>query len=201
MPVLHRYKDKPNGYILTSIENKIITFQLTEDGYNKLLETGIQFGRPFQRAILLDLYRLGFAYTGGTGPGEPVSLPDDRQLEFDLSNDPEPETLFPLCGLCSSIEDLCFVTRQGKEAQAIILCSKCRGKESSIDVSIPVSLLTLPAINNLLHSRQIKSVDESVEKYRELLRAELSNRWEQLSKRPRQGQLFDGGNIVEDKLI
>ena len=201
MPVLHKYKDKPNGYILTSIENKIITFQLTEDGYNKLLEVGIQFGHPFQRAILLDLYRLGFAYTKGTGTGEPIPEKDDRQLELDLSNDPEPETLFPRCAHCSSIDDLCLVTHREEKPSAIILCSECRPKIDKIDTSTPLALLTLPTINRLLKTRQIETVDKSIEQYQNLLRTKLANRWEQLSKKGIQGQLFDGAELGEDKLI
>ena len=78
MPVLHKYKNKNEYYILTSIGSNIITFHLTPEGQNKILNAGIKPEQPFGRAILLDLYRSGEVFTFGSGPGEIV---DDRQME------------------------------------------------------------------------------------------------------------------------
>jgi hypothetical protein len=36
MPVLHRYKERHEHYVLTSINGAIITFQLTKEGEKKL---------------------------------------------------------------------------------------------------------------------------------------------------------------------
>ena len=74
MPVLHKYKDRPDYYILTRIKDNIITFQLTDDGQRRLQGKGIRTGDKFPRALLLDLYRSGQAFTQGTGPGEKETL-------------------------------------------------------------------------------------------------------------------------------
>jgi hypothetical protein len=102
MPVLHRYKDKEKYYVLTSISGKIVTFQLTAEGHEKLLKSGIKNEERFGRALLFDLYRTGDAFTHGAGPGK-LEVTDKRQLALDFADDPEPESIFPSCSVCSSI--------------------------------------------------------------------------------------------------
>lgn len=41
MPVLHRYKEKPGYYAKTRIQSAIVTFQLTEEGSQQLIEAGV----------------------------------------------------------------------------------------------------------------------------------------------------------------
>jgi hypothetical protein len=52
MPVLHKYKDRNEHYVLTSIKGNIITFQLTNEGQHKLLGAGIIAGKTFERGLL-----------------------------------------------------------------------------------------------------------------------------------------------------
>jgi len=102
MPVLHKYKDREKYYVLTSISGKIVTFQLTNEGHLKLLESGIKNEERFGRALLFDLYRTGEAFTHGAGPGK-IEGTDKRQLALDFADDPEPESIFPSCSVCNSI--------------------------------------------------------------------------------------------------
>src|SRR4030042_35055 len=102
MPVLHKYRDKEGYYVLTSIHQTMVTFQLTVKGEERLLSSGIRDKETFNRGLLLDLYRSGDAYTHGTGSDEEISRADSRQLQFDFRNDPDPESLFPTCAHCSS---------------------------------------------------------------------------------------------------
>jgi len=101
MPVLHKYKDKPGYYILTSIKGNIITFHLTPEGHSKVLKAGVTPDQPFGRALLLDLYRSGEVFTYGSGPSEVI---DGRQMALDFSDDPDSEKMFPSCASCSSLQ-------------------------------------------------------------------------------------------------
>ena len=67
MPRLHKYRNRDASYVLTAIRGAIITYQLTPEGERKLTAAGIVSGQQFHRALLLDLYRTGNAYTGGGG--------------------------------------------------------------------------------------------------------------------------------------
>ena len=101
-------------YVFTEIKGKIIAFQLTHDGERKLKTAGIFPGRTFGRALLLDLYRSGDAFTYGRGLERMDQEFEPRQLEFDFAKDPEPESLFPLCAICSSPDDLHLVEMKGQ---------------------------------------------------------------------------------------
>ncbi len=105
MPRFHLYQKRHGGYVLTSIGGAVITFQLTSEGLQKLKATGVQPEQQFPRGLLLDLYRTGDAYTGGSGVEEPTTE-SLNQLELDFAHDPDPETLFPSCEDCASVEDL-----------------------------------------------------------------------------------------------
>jgi len=63
MPRLHKYRERNACYVLTAIRGAVITYQLTPDGERKLTAAGIAPGAQFQRALLLDLYRTGDAFT------------------------------------------------------------------------------------------------------------------------------------------
>ena len=202
MPVLHRYKERHEHYVLTSINRTIITFQLTKEGEKKLRSAGVTAGQPFGRALLLDLYRSGDAYTHGSGPGKAVIEVDPRQLSFDFSNDPEPESLFPSCAVCTSPFDLHLVEIKNGDYFASILCPNCRKeKHFEIDSSIPLPLVTRGIFNRFLTIKGIEKKDSSVLGYQELLNAEFQTKWDAMAKRPkrksiRQENLFD---LKEDK--
>jgi hypothetical protein len=117
MPVLHKYKDREKYYVLTSISGKIVTFQLTAEGHEKLLKSGIKNEERFGRALVFDLYRTGDAFTHGTGPGK-IEGADKRQLVFDFPDDPEPESIFPSCSVCNSINDTMW-----SESNKYLLCT------------------------------------------------------------------------------
>ena len=117
MPVLHKYKDREKYYVLTSISGNIVTFQLTAEGHEKLLKSGIKNEERFGRALLFDLYRTGDAFTHGIGPGK-IEGADKRQLVFDFPDDPEPGSIFPSCSVCNSINDTMW-----SESNKYLLCT------------------------------------------------------------------------------
>ena len=150
MPVLHKYKDREKYYVLTSISGKIVTFQLTAEGHEKLLKSGIKNEERFGRALLFDLYRTGDAFTHGAGPGK-LEGTDKRQLALDFADDPEPESIFPSCSVCSSINDLHLVEVNDKEHFAGIYCRECRKiRSATINTSIPLPLINRGLLNRVL---------------------------------------------------
>ncbi|MHB8843304.1 MAG: hypothetical protein ACYC7L_01020 [Nitrospirota bacterium] len=182
MPVLHKYVDSERFYVLTSINNKIITFQLSLEGERRLRSNGIDPGSKFGRALLLDLYRSGDAFTHGSGPGT-TPVVDPRQIQFDFENDPEPESLFPSCSLCSSIEDLHLVEIKDTDHRVSLLCPTCRTKTAaSINASLPLPLVSRGVISRLLEMNRISVIDESVAAYRKVLDKEFSAKWETIAK-------------------
>jgi hypothetical protein len=194
MPVLHRYKKRNMYYIFTEIKGKIIAFQLTHDGEQRLKSAGIFPGKTFGRAILLDLYRSGDAFTYGKGLDHVEREFEPLQLEFDFAKDPEPESLFPLCAVCSSPDDLHMVEIKGNNHYASLLCADCRTNQRGfIDTSIPLSLMTRAILKRLLEMKHIEKKDSSVLNYQSLLDAEFRSKWDVLKKRKttRQEKLFE----------
>ncbi len=203
MPVLHKYTDRKGYYILTSIKGNIITFQLTREGEAKLIDAGVEKSQTFGRALLLDLIRSGDAYTQGSGPGKIDTDYDERQMEFDFKDDPDPETMFPSCHDCSSLNDLHLVEVRGIESQGSILCEECRTKKSgAIDTSIPLFLVSRGLLNRLLDKKKIKKMDDSILAYRNLLNAEFESKWEVLRKsKSNQQRLFEKDDGKQSKLF
>ena len=140
MPVLHKYKNRNEYYILTMIGKAVATFHLKPEGYRKLAAAGIKKGATFPRALLLDLYRVGDAYTHEPASGDAESKQPKLQLKLDFPDDPEPASLFPHCSACSSVDDLHVVEIKQPEHIAAILCASCRAKKI-IDSSIPLELV------------------------------------------------------------
>jgi len=198
MPVLHKYKKGNIYYVFTEIKGKIIAFQLTRDGEHKLKSAGIFPGKTFGRAILLDLYRTGDAYTFGKGLDRIEQKSEPHQLEFDFSKDPEPESLFPLCALCSSPDDLHLVEIKDNNHYASILCPDCRmNRRGSTETSIPLSLMTRGILKRLLEMKHIQRKDSSVSNYESLLEAEFKSKWDALTRRKKtkqQEKLFETGD-------
>ncbi len=200
MPVLHRYSDRDDYYILTRIRGNIITFQLTDEGQRRLHKAGISPGQQFTRALLLDLYRSGDVFTHGSGPGEII---DDRQLVLDFSNDPDSEKMFPSCADCASLNDLHLVEIKGRDHHASILCDDCRSKNvATIDTSIPLSMISRGILIRLLTIKGINKIDASVTAYKELLDAEFESKWDAYRKgKPEQALLINIDNGNQGRLI
>ena len=184
-------------YVFTEIKGKVIAFQLTSDGERKLKSAGIFPGKTFGRALLLDLYRSGDAFTYGRALDRIEKDIEPHQLEFDFAKDPEPESLFPLCAVCSSPDDLHLVEIKGTNHYASLLCADCRtGQRPSIDTSIPLSLMTRATLKQLLEMKHIDKKDSSVSNYQTLLNAEFKSRWDALKtrKKSKQEKLFETGS-------
>jgi len=182
MPVLHKYKERGKYYVLTSISGKIVTFQLTSEGHEKLIKSGIKNEERFGRALLFDLYRTGDAFTHGTGPGK-IEGADKRQLVLDFPDDLDPESIFPSCSVCNSINDLHLVEVKDKEHFAGIYCSDCRKiRSSTINTSIPLPLINRGLLSRVLEMNNIQKTDDSLTAYQKLLDTEFASRWEEIAK-------------------
>ena len=194
MPRLHKYRDRNACYVLTAIGGNVITYQLTPEGEKKLAAAGIVNGSRFNRAILLDLYRTGDAFTHGSGVDDPA-LAAAGQLEMDFANDPDPETAFPACDVCRSVNDLHLtLTGSPEDLVAQLQCATCRAVPAARpDTSIPVALLSRPILSRLFQMKLVAGKGKNVKQFEELLRTEFESKWEALRARrgPPQKSLFD----------
>jgi hypothetical protein len=85
MPVLHGYKNSPGKfYVKTAIERRPLTVQLRQqaiecltgnraDWSPSLPKYGLKDGERFDQSLLVFLFRKGWAFTRGGGPGEAMS--------------------------------------------------------------------------------------------------------------------------------
>ena len=105
MPRLHKYKAINSYYVKTSINNSIITFHITPEGYRKLSSSGISAGDRFGQAFLVDLYRSGDAFTNGSGAGKAEGA-DKRQLIFDFPDAPVPDSIDTSCAVTNDLEEV-----------------------------------------------------------------------------------------------
>ena len=194
MPRLHTYRNRSGSYILTCIRSAVVTFQLTPDGERKLAAAGIVNGSQFNRAILLDLYRTCDAFTRGTGVDDP-NLAAACQIEMDFTNDPDPETAFPACDVCNSVNDLHLtLTGSAEDLVAQLQCAACRAIPAATpDTSIPAALLSRPILSRLFQMKLVAGKGKNVKQFEELLRTEFESKWEALRQRRGvpQESLFD----------
>ncbi len=155
---------------------------------------GIAPGAQFQRALLLDLYRTGDAFTHGSGVDDPTLV---NQLEMDFANDPDPETAFPACDVCRSVNDLHLtLTGTAIDLVAQLQCAACRAIPAARpDTSIPVALLSRPIFSRLFQMKPVTQKGKNVTQFEELLRTELESKWEAHRKRrgASQTSLFNPG--------
>jgi len=143
------------------------------------------------------VYRTGDAFTHGTGPGK-IEGTDKRQLALDFADDPEPESIFPSCSVCNSINDLHLVEVKDKDHFAGIYCSECRKiRSATINTNIPLPLINRGLLSRVLEMNNIQKTDKSLTEYRKLLDTEFINRWEEIAKTntskqaKKQDQLFN----------
>ena len=143
------------------------------------------------------VYRTGDAFTHGAGPGK-LEGTDKRQLALDFADDPEPESIFPSCSVCNSINDLHLVEVKDKDHFAGIYCSECRKiRSATINTSIPLPLINRGLLSRVLEMNNIQKTDKSLTEYRKLLDTEFINRWEEIAKTntskqaKKQDQLFN----------
>lgn len=193
MPRLYKYRHRNACYVLTAIGGAVITYQLTADGEQKLTHAGIGIGELFPRALLLDLYRTGDAFTRGNGVDDPAQA-GAGQMEMDFANDPDPETAFPVCDVCRSVDEL-HLTLTGTPAESVaqLQCAACRALPAARpDTSIPVALLSTTLLSRLFQLKPVKQKARNVAQFEELLRAEFASKWEALRRpKPSQPGLFE----------
>jgi hypothetical protein len=200
MPKLHKYRNREACYVLTSIRGAVVTFQLTSEGERKLIAAGIADGQTFPRALLLDLYRTGDAFTHGSGVDDPA-VATAGQLELDFPSDPDPESAFPACDVCRSVNDLHLTLTGGpQEFIAQLQCATCREVATSkADTSIPIGLLSRPILYRLFQIKDVRNKAKNVKQFEDLLQAEFQSKWEALRKHRSISQttLFDSKSSGE----
>ncbi len=193
MPRLEQYDGRNACYVVTSIDGKVATYQLTPAGEQRLVGAGISIGQTFERALLLDLCKTGDAYGRGHEFAEAVRK---NQLEFDLAGDPNPEQAFPTCDGCGSVIDLHLeLTRADAEYVARVHCPTCRATPKAVaNTSIPLSLLSRSLVNRLFEDYAVATRSDNVQRYVTLLDTEFVQRWDMVRKQRAtiQPQLFDG---------
>jgi hypothetical protein len=150
MPVLHQYRETADYYAKSHIKGAIVTFQLTKNGQQKLIDSGLEEGSRFPLHLLSDLLRSGDAYTGGSGVGIPEEG-NTGQRAFDFPEDEQAEKLLPSCSVTGSYEDLHLVVWQQDNASIMHLLSPPPRRElqKPVLLSIPLSLLNLKSLNHL----------------------------------------------------
>src|SRR5205814_1519468 len=140
--------------------------------------------------------RTGDAFTRGTGVDDPA-LAAASQMEMDFANDPDPETAFPACDVCKSVNDLHLTfTGRAENLIAQLQCAVCRALPTARpDTSIPVALLSRPILSRLLQMKPVTGKGKNVKQFEALLHAEFESKWEALRKRHAASQtsLFKSG--------
>ena len=204
MPKLFEYVDRSGFYIVTSIGNNIVTYQLTPEGIERFRQMGTKHGEPFSIDVLLGLIGSGHAYTGRSGPGIPTIKGQGIQpeLPFNTPAEKRQESMIPVCADCSSPADLHFVELLGEKRRATLLCFACREKQMlSIDTSIPLPFVTKSLLNRTLAMKGISERDDSVKNYQKLLDMKFEEKWKKVAetKRRSQKKLFD--DAKEGKLF
>jgi hypothetical protein len=178
MPVLHTYRNKEGHYILAGVNGRIVTYRLSSEGARHLQDNRITDGEKFSWQVLLELIRLGDAYTSNSGADdEDLSGWTQLGLLFNVEeNEPNSSDLVPLCS-CGSMINL-HIAELTDTKTATLLCDDCRkSSRNQIDVSVPIYMINTPAALGHLLERSGLSPDDSVTAYRKLLNASLAAKW------------------------
>ena len=178
MPVLHTYRSKEGHYILAGVNGRIVTYRLSSDGANRLIDNSINDGDKFSWAILLELIRQGDAYTSNaSSDDEDLSGWTQLGLLFNIQeNEPTSSDLVPLC-FCGSMKSL-HIVELADTNTASLLCDECRKScRDQIDASVPIYMITTPPALDHLLERSKLTPDISVTAYRELLNNSLASKW------------------------
>lgn len=200
MPVLKSYASASGYYILASVRGAVITFQLNDNGFKRLADVGVGVGDRFGLKLLADLTRQGDAFTRRSG----TTYYEAEQFEFtfDTTESKESEELFPACALTGQFADLHLVThRAGDDITAVLLAPEGMARfDEKIQLSIPLSILTLPTIDALEDSGHLPHDSPAIESLKQWFRKEASAEWERLRKSRNTGRQQALGLDAPDEL-
>jgi hypothetical protein len=182
MPVLKSFKNTDGHYILASVRGSLITFQLTPRGYDRLCEIGIKDGARFHLGLLADLTREGDAYTGGRG--STYHEAEQFEFTFDTAESKESEAMFPACKVTGRFDDLHLVAfKDGEHLRAQLLAPEAVSSLlGSIQLSVPITLLNLAALDWLESSGHLPEACEVTQTLSNWFRKEASAEWEKIKK-------------------
>lgn len=196
MPVLHRYRDGSGHYAKAHIRGKIVTFQLTEAGVDRLRKDEVEDGGKFPLRQLFDLVHDRHAYTGAKGGSGRVEEPsyyeaEQFEFEFDFEDDRVAETAYPQCEETGSLEDLHLVTHgSGEGRRTRLLSAAAREPLREVGLSLPLGLIDAAALDYLLATGSIVPGASCLERIRAWLDSLRYDYWSRRTGRPpRQGAL------------
>jgi hypothetical protein len=200
MPVLKSYKNSEGHYILASVRGSMITFQLTDRGYDRLLQIGIGDGARFHLGLLADLTREGDAYTGGRGVGYHEA--EQFEFTFDTAESKESEDLFPACKVTGRFDDLHLVAlKDGEQLSAQLLALEAISSlPGSIHLSVPITILNLGTLDWLESSGHVPQGSEVIQVLKDWFHKEASAEWERLRKSRNSGRQQALGLDAPDEL-
>mgnify|MGYP000946242290 CR=1 FL=1 len=200
MPVLKSYKNADGHYILASVRGSLITFQLTTRGYDRLSEIGIKDGARFHLGLLADLTREGDAYTGGRG--NTYHEAEQFEFTFDTAESKESEAMFPACKVTGRFDDLHLVAFKAEEqlGAQLLAPEAVSSLNGSIQLSMPITLLNLAAIDWLESSGHLPEASEVSQALRDWFRKEASAEWDRLRKSRNTGRQQALGLDTPDEL-
>ena len=182
MPVLKSYTSRSGHYIHASVHGKVVTLQLTSQGFELLSGAGVQPGDRFGLQVLADLTRRGDAYTLRSGAG----FHDAEQFEFafDAEESRESEGLFPACGVTGGFDDLHLVVH-GEDGSAVVqlLCGLALGEvDGKVRLCIPLPALSGRLLASLEHSGHLPEGSGVVDELRLWLLQEASTDWDRMRR-------------------
>ena len=170
MPTLYKHKTEFHHYILTSIANKVVTFQVTANGVSKLRTAGVTPGQRFPRHLLFALYRDGDLSTAASGQLD-FTDPVNVQPEFDFSEDLKSDSEFPVCDCCSSGFSLSLVVvKYAEQLAGEISCSQCvRNYGLATDFCTPLPIPQAKLTDCLLFLNKISKKQPNIIKLDHIL--------------------------------
>lgn len=189
MPVLKSYTNSPGYYIHASVRGSVVTFQLTERGFDRLSAVGVGLGEYFGLTLLADLTREGDAFTRRRGPG----YHEAEQFELDFKESSESEALFPACSVTGRFDDLHLVVQKDSdELRVQLLVADERDRVTgTIHLSVPLAIISPAVLDQLESTEHLPAGCPVVQELRQWLRQDASAEWDRLrqTRNVRQGSL------------
>ena len=174
MPILYRMKTGPYYAKSTSADGAVLIYWITAEGVQMLESAGIRPEMRFEPDMLNRLICSARAFAQATRRDEKPKVPN-----------PVPEKNPPSCEGCSSLDDLHLAVMRCGDRLALIQCADCRSKSlPSIDISIPLVIVTRAVLNQLTAMKKIKTMGASVRSYKKLLDNEHKTKMDERSKDP-----------------
>ncbi len=183
MPTLHAYTDGSGLYAKANLQGRVVTFQLTPGAVQRLTSAGLASGARLPAKLLLALIQSGDAFTGA---GAPTEDPAQTALPFGDS-ELDVDGLLPRCEETDGLLELHLVVLDdglgGGRKHAKLLAPEPRHVlRKQTAMSIPVSVLSWRALEQLVGSRLVPEEAKAVATLRRWFNRQLADAWDELSR-------------------